>query len=266
MSQTFLRTYALDDITIRSGGDGRTVEAYAAVFDSPAPISDRYGQYLEAVAPGAFERTLANRGTRFGVFFNHGLTLHGTPSERGSMPIGTPEEVRADARGLWTVTRYNRTPLADEALEAIKTGAITGQSFAGRFVKSDKPTPRGGFRAADDGSLTTVTRTEIALTEYGPTPFPAYESAAIVGVRNGGCTCADRGTTIEIQVDGGGEPPECSCDCEACQAAHPESSDPAGDAGGRTAVPEDDPRAAHSPRLTIIRNLTRLRARERGLL
>ena len=263
-SNRFVRTYALDDIAIRSGGDGRTVEAYAAVFDSPTDISDRYGEYSEVIAPAAFDRTLAQRGTRFSVFFNHGLTLYGTPSERGSMPIGTPVEVRADARGLWTVTRYNSTPLADEALEAIKTGAITGQSFHGRFVKSDTPTPRGGFRAAADGSLTVVTRTEIALVEYGPTPMPAYEDAAIVGVRQA-CACGDRGTTIEIQVDGGGEPPDCSCDCEACRAAHPETSD-AGDAGDRIALPEDDPRGAHSSRLQINRNLTRLRARERGLL
>lgn len=234
-SNTFVRTYALDDIQIRAGGDGRTVEAYAAVFDSPTDIADRHGQYQEVIAPGAFDRTLGQRGTRFGVFYNHGLTLHGTPSERGSMPIGTPVEVKADARGLWTVTRYNATPLADEALEAIKTGAITGQSFAGRFVKSDRPTPRGGFRAAEDGTLDVVTRTEIALVEYGPTPMPAYEDAAIVGVRH---TC-----------------PRCA----------PESSDP-GDADGRDATPEVDPRAAHSPRLTIIHNVTRMKARERGIL
>ena len=268
-SNRFVRTYALDDIAIRSGGDGRTVEAYAAVFDSPTDISDRYGQYSEVIAPTAFARTIDQRGTRFGVFYNHGLTLHGTPSERGSMPIGTPEEVRADARGLWTVTRYNATPLADEALEAIKTGAITGQSFAGRFVKSDRPTPRGGFRAADDGSLTTVTRTEIALVEYGPTPMPAYEDAAIVGVRQQ-CACGGRGTTIEfeIDIDGGGKPPEadgCTCDCADCQAAHPQTTDP-GDSGGRLALPEIDPRGAHSIRLQINRNLTRLMARERGLL
>jgi hypothetical protein len=41
---------------------------------------------------------------------------------------------------------------------------------------------RGPFRPRN-GELPTVTRTEIALREYGPTPFPAYEDAAIVGVR-----------------------------------------------------------------------------------
>src|SRR5690349_1314009 len=35
---TFTRSYPLDDIRIRSGGDGRTVEAYAAVFDTPSEI------------------------------------------------------------------------------------------------------------------------------------------------------------------------------------------------------------------------------------
>jgi hypothetical protein len=43
--------------------------------------------------------------------------------------------------------------------------------------------PRRGPYRARGGELPTVTRNEIALREYGPTPFPAYEDAAIVGVR-----------------------------------------------------------------------------------
>lgn len=183
MTHEFTRSFPLEDISVRSGGDGRTVEAYAAVFGVEVPISDRDGQYAERIAAGAFDRTLQHRGTNFGVLYNHGMTIYGTPSDRGSMPIGTPLEVRADSRGLWTVTRYNNTPLAEEALEAIKSGAIRAQSFQGRFVRSDKGTPRGGFRAKSDGSLEVVTRQEIALKEYGPTPFPAYDAAEIVGVR-----------------------------------------------------------------------------------
>ena len=55
----FQRSYALDDITIRSG-DGRTVEAYAAVFDTPARIHDRQGHYLERIARSAFDATWPN--------------------------------------------------------------------------------------------------------------------------------------------------------------------------------------------------------------
>jgi len=180
---TFIRAFPLEDISIRSGGDGRTVEAYAAVFDRPVPIRDHQGEYSEQIARGAFRKTLSERGTDFRVFYNHARTIHGESSDMFSLPIGTPVEVREDARGLVTVTRYNNTPLAEQVLESIRNGDIRGQSFSGRFVKSNPTPPRYGFRAADDGSLTTVTRTEVDMLEYGPTPFPAYNEAAILGVR-----------------------------------------------------------------------------------
>jgi HK97 family phage prohead protease len=177
---TFTRSYPLDDIKVRSGGDGRPVEAYASVFDTPAEIKDQDGHYHEVIDRRAFDKTIAERGLKFGVFYNHGMTLHGTPSERHSMPIGTPVEVRADKRGVLTVTKYNRTQLADEVLESIREGAITGQSFSGRMIQSSPGRPP--YRARN-GSVPTVTRTEIAMREYGPTPMPAYEDAGIVGVR-----------------------------------------------------------------------------------
>jgi len=186
----YSRVFALDDISIRAGGDGRTVTAYAAVFDSPAHIADQDGEYDEQIARTAFDKTLQERAGRIGVFYNHARTLHGSPSERGSVPIGTPLEVRPDGRGLLTVTRYNRTQLADDVLESIRNGDITGQSFTGRFIKSD---PKGPYLPnRSTGERTLVTRQEIALIEYGPTPIPAYSDAAIVGVRAAGDT-ADHG-------------------------------------------------------------------------
>jgi phage head maturation protease len=181
----FVRSYSLLDIAIRSGGDGRTVEAYAAVWDTPTTIVDQAGEYEEVIDSSAFKRTIEHRGDKpWPVLFNHGLTLHGTPSERGTMPIGASvEPPRVDARGLVTVSRYHPGDLADEALEAIRSGAITAQSFSGRFVQSDKKAPRGGFRAAADGSLTRVRRLEIAMREYGPAVWAAYPSAMITGVR-----------------------------------------------------------------------------------
>lgn len=173
------RVFPLDDISIRAGGDGRTVTAYAAVFDSPAEIADQDGHYSEQISRTAFDKTIRERAGRIGVFYNHARTMHGTPSDRGSVPIGTPLEIRPDGRGLLTVTRYNRNALADEILEAIRNGDITGQSFTGAFVTSDPPPP---YRSRG-GQLTRVTRKEIALSEYGPTPIPAYADAEILGVR-----------------------------------------------------------------------------------
>lgn len=172
------RTYLLEDIAIRSGGDGRTVVAYAAVFNTPAEIHDQDGHYLETIGPGAFDKTLAEQAGRIQVFYNHGKTLYGTPSERFSMPLGTPEEITADARGVLTVTRYNRTPLSDDVLEGIRNGDIKGQSFSGRFIPGKSQRTKGR-----DGAPDTILRSEIALREYGPTPMPSYKDAAIVGVR-----------------------------------------------------------------------------------
>lgn len=168
------RTFELDDISIRSGGDGRTVVAYAAVFDAPAEIHDRDGHYMETLSRTSFDKTIKERAGKIQVFYNHGKTLFGTPSERFSIPLGTPEEIKPDGRGLLTVTRYNRGPLADEILESIRNGDVRGQSFSGKFTRSQRTRGTG---------MDNITRSEVALTEYGPTPIPAYSDAAIVGVR-----------------------------------------------------------------------------------
>jgi HK97 family phage prohead protease len=189
----YFRTYELEDIHIvrAAHGDatGRLVEAYAAVFGQPAEIRDFEGHYTEEIDPAAFNKVLADVGrsrSGFGsvkCMFNHGLTMHGTPSERGSMPIGVPVDIRPETRGLLTLTRYSETPFADEILENIRNGAITAQSFTGRIVRSDPQLRRGEKHRPSGGRLPLVRRTELGLKEYGPTPFPAYSGAEMVGVR-----------------------------------------------------------------------------------
>ncbi|WP_239404653.1 DUF6582 domain-containing protein [Frankia sp. Cj3] len=187
----FTRWYALEDIRIlRSGegGDGRTVEAYAAVFDSPAAIRDHEGEYLEEIDRTAFNRAIdhARRGRdgwNVRVLYNHGYTVQGTPSERFSVPIGVPVDIRPESRGLLTVTRYNDTPLGEEILEAVRSGSVAAQSFSGKIVRSTPPLRPGEKYRAQRGSLPHVRRMELGLREYGPTPFPAYADAEILGVR-----------------------------------------------------------------------------------
>jgi HK97 family phage prohead protease len=175
------RAWALDDIIIRSGGDGRTVEAYAAVFDTPSEIKDQHGHYMEVISRAAFNRAISHGINRINVFYNHGLTVHGTSDSLGSVPIGSPVDIQPDGRGLRTVTRFNRSQLADSVLEAIRAGDIRGYSFRGRIFQSNParvPRPRPG------SALPTITRTELGLAEYGPTPTPAYADAGIVAVRS----------------------------------------------------------------------------------
>jgi HK97 family phage prohead protease len=190
----YMRLYPLEDMhIIRSadGGDGRTVEAFAAVFDDPAEIQDFEGHYVETIDRAAFNKVIADASRARGgfpgsvkVLYNHGMTIQGTPSERFSMPIGVPVEIRAEQRGLLTRTRYNDTPLAEEILENIRSGSITSQSFTGRIVRSDPQLRRGDRHRPDSaGTLRTVRRTELGLREYGPVLWPAYSGAEILGVR-----------------------------------------------------------------------------------
>lgn len=183
MPQTYNRTYPLEDIQIRRSGDGRTVEAYAACFDSPYEVRDEHGHYNEVINRAAFNRTLSGgAGQRAMCLYNHGMTVHGTPDGMASIPLGTPLEIRPDGRGLLTVTRYNRGPFADQVLEAIKDGSIKAQSFRGRIVRSD---PAGRLPRTRLGApLPTVTRYELGLTDYGPTPIPVNSGAEIVAVRS----------------------------------------------------------------------------------
>lgn len=175
--RAFDRTFALEDIAIRSEGDGRTVDAYAAVFNREAEIVDWDGHFLEVIRPGAFRKTIQENGGRFKILFNHGRTIHGLSSERFGMPVGVPEDVHEDRRGLRTTYTLVKTELGDEVLELIRAGAIDAMSFSGRFMQSRF------VKATAGRKLDLVERTEIALREFGPVVFPAYKQAAIVGVR-----------------------------------------------------------------------------------
>jgi HK97 family phage prohead protease len=184
----YSRSFALEDISVRSGGDGRTVEAYATVFNTPAYVRDQDGEYEEVIDPTAFNRAIglakrAKGGWNIPVMFNHGMTLFHTPSEVDSVPIGVVEEIKADNRGLFTRARYHDSPRARSVLESIREGSITAYSFSGAFRKNDPAVPRGGFRRDSQGNLKTVRRMESTLREFGPATFPVYAGAEVVGVR-----------------------------------------------------------------------------------
>ncbi|MFY1703931.1 HK97 family phage prohead protease [Micromonospora sp. WMMA1923] len=168
----------LDDIRIRRSSTGRDVEAYAAVFDTPAEVHDRHGHYIETIHRTAFDGALA-AGVTPAVYYHHGMTMHGTPARRAT-PIGEPLLVKADRRGLLTVTRYHHGDLADAVLEAIRNGDIRSYSFRGH-IHLRVP---GRITPAGPGEpLPKVTLYRLGLTEYGPTPRPLYADARITAIR-----------------------------------------------------------------------------------
>lgn len=165
-------------IDLEVGSDGRTVTALAATFNDPYPVSDMDGDYDETINRSAFKRALSHGFTgRVQPLFNHGRTIAGTPSDKWSSPLGVPLEIRSEPNGLLTVTRYSKLPHADEALELIKDGAITAQSFRGPIFRSSSA------RRGPDGRIT-IERLELGLRDYGPAPFAVNTGASILAIRS----------------------------------------------------------------------------------
>ncbi len=180
-----VRSVALEDspLEVTRSGDGRTLTGYIAVFDVAARIKDIHGTYDEVNARTAFNKSISDRGTKFLVTYNHGMTLYGTPSSEFSVPLGVARSVQADNRGVRVEIAVDKTPLGDVVLEGARSGSIPGMSYTGGLIKSTPEKPRGGYRPDRTGAVPLVTRMEIALREFGPTPTPAFDAAEIIGVR-----------------------------------------------------------------------------------
>lgn len=186
MFEPVVRSLALDDapLEVARTGDGRTITGYVAVFDTITRIRDVHGTYDETNARSAFNKSIADRGTKFLVTYNHGMTLYGTPSSEFSVPLGVARSVKTDDRGVLVEIAVDKTPLGDTILEGARSGSIPGMSYTGGLVRSTPEKPRGGYRPDRTGAVPLVTRLEIAMREFGPTPTPAFDAAQIVGVRS----------------------------------------------------------------------------------
>ena len=197
-SMEIFRYWPLEECRIMRAAEGReyesgrVVEAYAAVFNTPAEIKDHEGHYEEEIDPGAFSQVLRaihpdrNNGYwNTTCLYNHGMTVFGTPAERFSLPAGVPRHVAAEGKGLLTRTEYAATPLGEELLELVNMGALRSQSFTGGIVRSDPALKHPGdrYRKAYGGALQRVRRLVLGLREYGLTPFAAYSGAEVMGVR-----------------------------------------------------------------------------------
>ena len=143
------RRMNVDDVDV----DTRTVVGHAAVFGN----KDAYGDVIER---GAFAETLKQRGNRVKVFYNH------------TFPIGRPEVMQEDERGLYTESKISSTPRGEEVLQLVREGVIDEMSIAFETVKSER---------TEDGGRTLK---ELRLYEYGPVDFAANDQAIIQGVKS----------------------------------------------------------------------------------
>ena len=158
------------EFEMRDAGDGLTLAGYAAVFNSPATIYERGKEFVETIAPGAFERTI-NAKDRIIMQFDHGQHPF-----FGSLPIGSIRTLQETDKGLYVEARLNDSWMTEPIRSAIANQAVTGMSF--RFS-----VPEGGDTWTRSGGVEHRTINEVRLYELGPVTTPAYE-ATTVGVRS----------------------------------------------------------------------------------
>jgi HK97 family phage major capsid protein/HK97 family phage prohead protease len=173
------------------GGDGYTLDGYAAVFGQPTRISSPYeGTFNETIAPGAFKKTLNERKPL--IQFDHGKDVR-----TGSVPIAALVRAQEDPQGLHVEARMFKNAVVEPIREAIEGGAINGMSFRFKSTRDSWTDARGAnvdpdeletllfsTRAADSDRLplNRLVR-ELQLFEMGPVVNPAYVGTS-VGVRS----------------------------------------------------------------------------------
>jgi HK97 family phage prohead protease len=154
------------DFEARASDDGRTLEGYAAVFDSPTRIRDMKGPFEETIRRGAFERSLSTRTPIL-------QWDHGRDPAVGTAPIGDIETVCEDERGLFVRARMYDHPSTERVRLAIKGRSVKGMSF--RFEVPDDTGEKWSHRDGMD-------RREILAAdvhELGPVAFPAYNTTSV---------------------------------------------------------------------------------------
>ena len=152
--------------------DGRlgTFHGYAAMFGEPTTIRSWEGEFVERIAPGAFAKSIAERGDRVKALFNHGFD-----PQIGDKPLGKIDVLREDDRGLYVEFGMDDTSYNRDLIASLRSGALDGMSFQFSVVKDDWD------HESDD--LPVRTLKEVKLYEVGPVTFPAYE-ATTAGVRS----------------------------------------------------------------------------------
>jgi HK97 family phage prohead protease len=223
------------------GGDGLTLEGYAAVFNDTVRIYDPWdGEYDERFAKGAFRKTLRERTPYL-------MYQHGRHPLVGPLPIGTITDASEDDRGLRVTARLHDNWLVEPVRDAIASGSVSGMSIMFEPVKDTRD---------DSGDRPVITRTEVKLLELGPVVFPAYDNTE-VGVR---ATCIEdlndlRRVLTTKDVDG--EAPDVPA--EAPEAEVPATPDEAAPEGTSDEAGTPDPERSVPPEVVAL--LARLAAR-----
>lgn len=156
---------------VRAEANGRlTLFGHFSVFNSPTVIDSAYeGRFVERIAPGAFRKSLSERGAHMKIMWNHGRS-----EILPDVLIAKPTDVREDERGAYYEAEMF-SGLPEWLYEGLREG-VYGASFRFQSVRDewdDNPT-----RSADNPeALPERTVREAKVFEAGPVSWPAYSDA-----------------------------------------------------------------------------------------
>lgn len=160
-------------------GDGilGRLSGHFTKFDEWIEIHSYFeGDFLERIAPGAFTKTIAERGDQVKVLFNHGHD-----PAHGERILGTIDELHEDDEGPFYDVGFYDTPGNRELEPGLRDGQY-GASF--RFGPTiDEWNDEPGVSDHNPKGLPERTIREVRLFEFGPVTFPAYPGAT-AGLRS----------------------------------------------------------------------------------
>ena len=164
-TQLHTRALTYADLEIRDSGDGRSIYGVIVPFDRETVINGREGKFREVFRAGAFRQSINNGVSRVKLFQNHNHL-------RGKDPIGVATSLTEERKQLVGEFRIGTGPDGEEALQKIRDGIFDAFSIGFADV------PGKSHRSKD-----LIERTEVKLREVSVVSYPAYEDAAIAGIR-----------------------------------------------------------------------------------
>jgi HK97 family phage prohead protease len=140
--------------------EGRIFEGYASTFGN-LDLAD------DVVHPGAFAKTLAERGSKVKVLWQHDV----------GEPIGRPLILREDQKGLWIQALVSDTARGRDAMALLHDGAINEMSIG------YDPMPAGTDYSKDSKGRTVRNLREVRLWEVSLVAFPANPQAMVTALK-----------------------------------------------------------------------------------
>jgi HK97 family phage prohead protease len=163
MTEILTRSFTAD-LAVRDGGDGRTLVGPVMPWGVEAQVLDRGRLVVETFQRGALADV---DPAAVPLTARH-------PTDAQQLPIGVTIELEERADAAWGAWRVSKTALGDEVLELARDSVPLGLSVG--FLEVP-----GGNRWSADRKR--VVRTRAALDHVAVVRVPAYQGAAVAGVR-----------------------------------------------------------------------------------